>query len=219
MWKLWTACAMFAAGVSAPCAMAETRAAAVVDDGYAGSALQKIMEKYNAAGAQRQEAKLYLDSEGKLLDCRTLKGDVKALCQAARSAAPFGEPPYGVPTSIVVAVWTGKPEQAAKNAQKAKTEAPHAGQKAADSKYLANARRQLRNAMYIPEKTKPGTYHLTARIKCDPEGKILDSSILKGSGDSLLDKYALQGIHRAGAVDPPPAGMGGTFDVTFTLKR
>ncbi len=215
MWKFLSACALLAAIVPNPAAMASARAAAVVDDGYAGNALQKIMEKYasGSAGGGRLEAKLFLDEEGRLLDCRTLKGDTKSLCQAAKNSAPFGEPPYGVPTSIVVAVWQGKDSgQKAVNA-KARPAA------AADAKYLDSVRRQLRNAMYIPEKTKPGAYTVTARVKCDASGKILDSSITKGSGDSLLDRYVLQGIRRAGKIAPPPQGMGESFDITFKLKR
>lgn len=211
MWKIWLGCAVVATLLCAPDVRAETRAAAVVDDGYAGGVLRKIMAKYAGSPGKGEEAKLFLDEEGRLLDCRALKGDVKALCQAARAGAPFGEPPYGVQTSIVVAMWSGKggsshaarPEPASK----------------ADAKYLDKIRRQLRNAMYIPEKTKPGVYHATARVKCDGAGKILDSAIVKSSGDKLLDKYVLRGISRAGSVTAPPDGAGGSFDIIFTLKR
>lgn len=197
---------------------AQTRAAAVVDDGYAGKALQKIMNAFSGSvpGGQRLEAKISLDAEGRYLECRSLKGDVKALCKAAKNASPYGDPPYGVATDFVVAIWTGKAE-AAKTAAVAKAEASPAG--AQDSKYLAKIRRELRNAMYIPEKTRPGTYHATARLSCDATGKILQSSIVKGSGDNLLDKYVLQGIQRAGKVTAPPKGMPQTFDLTFTLVR
>lgn len=218
MRKLHMACAIFSALVFSTCAMADIRAAAVVDDGYAGGALQKIMGKYSGqpAPGQRQEAKLFLDADGALLDCRALKGDVKALCHAARAAAPFGEPPYGVPTSIVVAIWGAKDEAKAKPAAAQAAPAKNAG---ASSKYLEKVRRELRNAMYIPEKTRPGVYQVTARVKCDAAGKILDSSIIRSSGDSLLDKYVIQGIHRAGAITPPPEGSGDSLDITFTLKR
>lgn len=216
MRNLFTACVLLAAMAWPPCALAAVKAAAVIDDGYAGNALNKIMAKYSGNALGAVEAKLYLDSEGRMLDCRALKGDVKALCQAAKSASPFGEPPYGVATSIVLAVWNGSPAHPEKRDQAEKQIKPTA-KKSADSQYIAKIRRELRNAMYIPEKTQPGTYHVTARIKCDPEGKILESSILKSSGDALLDKYVLQGIHRAGKVTAPKSGD--TFDVAFTLKR
>lgn len=86
-------------------------------------------------------------------------------------------------------------------------------------KYIGTVVWKLRNAMYIPAKTKAGTYHATARVRYDAAGKILDATLLKGSGDALLDKYVLQGIRRAGSVPPPPAGLGDTLDLTFTLTR
>lgn len=220
--KLWTASALtIAVCFFVSCAHgAETQAAAVIDDGYAGTAMQKILNKYTGrGGGQRLEARLYLDEEGRLLDCRAIKGDVKALCQAAKSASPFGEPPYGVPTNIAISIWTGKGETKTTSAKDTGQHQANAAKGQADSKYLGKIRRELRNAMYIPAKTQPGTYHVVARVKCDAAGKILDSSIIKGSGDSLLDKYVLQGIHRAGSITAPPAGAGDTFDITFTLVR
>lgn len=86
-------------------------------------------------------------------------------------------------------------------------------------KYISTVVWKLRNSMYIPAQTKPGTYHATAQVRLNSAGKILDESILKGSGDALLDKYVLQGIRRAGSVAPPPAGLGDTLDLTFTLTR
>ncbi|WP_297046952.1 TonB family protein [uncultured Desulfovibrio sp.] len=86
-------------------------------------------------------------------------------------------------------------------------------------KYIGKVVWKLRNAMYIPAKTRPGTYHATAQVRYDAAGKILDATLLKGSGDALLDKYVLQGIRRAGSVPPPPAGLGDTLDLTFTLTR
>lgn len=213
--------ALLALGLAAPGnAPAETRAAAVVDDGYAGRVLLKIMKSFSGkvAQGQRLEAKLYVDAEGKYLECGSLKGDTKALCQAAKNASPYGDPPYGVPTEIVIAVWAGKqPVAAPAEAENKQNTAKQTG--AVDSKYLNKIRRELRNAMYIPAKTKPGTYHATVRISCDAAGKILQSSIVKSSGDSLLDKYVLQGIKRAGAITAPPKGSPETFDLTFTLVR
>lgn len=86
-------------------------------------------------------------------------------------------------------------------------------------KYISTVVWKLRNSMYIPAQTKPGTYHATAQVRLNSAGKILEESILKGSGDALLDKYVLQGIRRAGSVAPPPAGLGDTLDLTFTLTR
>ncbi len=86
-------------------------------------------------------------------------------------------------------------------------------------KYISKVVWKLRNAMYIPAKTSPGTYHATAQVRYDAAGRILDATLLKGSGDALLDKYVLQGIRRAGSVPPPPAGLGDTLDLTFTLTR
>lgn len=189
--------------------------ASVIDDGYAGKVLQKILETAKINLSQRTDLRLSLDDQGHIVDCKAVKGkDSKAVCAAAASAAPFGTPPYGVPVSILLALWPGQNGQTATRQAESATIA--AG---TNAKYLDQIRRQIRNSIYIPEKTKPGTYHATARIKLDKGGKILESSLLKGSGDKLLDKYVLQGITRAAAVAPPPDGKTGTVDLTFTLIR
>lgn len=86
-------------------------------------------------------------------------------------------------------------------------------------RYLSGVVWKLRNAMYIPAQTRPGTYYATAQVRLNQAGKIMDAHLLRGSGDAMLDKYVLQGIRRAGAVTPPPAGLGDTLDLTFTLTR
>lgn len=117
------------------------------------------------------------------------------------------------------------PGSAPKQAAPAQASSSGAGFKAQDKydarfqKYISQVVWKLRNAMYIPAKTRPGTYRATAQVRCDTAGKILDATLLKGSGDALLDKYVLQGIRRAGSVPPPPAGLGDTLDLTFTLTR
>ena len=73
--------------------------------------------------------------------------------------------------------------------------------------------------MYIPSEKKPVTYHVTVLLHVESRGQILDSSIVKGSGDQRLDKYCLQGIKRAGKIAPPPAGMGENIELTFALTR
>lgn len=87
------------------------------------------------------------------------------------------------------------------------------------SKYFFTITRNLRNAMFIPAETAPGTYYATVRLDVDAAGAIKKSTLLQGSGDKLLDRFVLQGIRRAGSVTPPPAGLGNTLDVTFTLVR
>lgn len=195
-------------------AMAATQGAAVIDDGYAGKVLQKILGTGKIKASRNLEVRLSLDDAGNIVDCRAVKGgDAGAICAAAKSVAPFGTTPYGVPVTISLALWAGK-SGASSSDTAAQSES--AG---SSSKYLEQAARQIRNSIYIPEKTKKGTYHATARIKLDKDGKILDRNIVKGSGDALLDKYILQGISRAGQVSPPPSGKNVTVDLTFTLVR
>lgn len=205
-------------------AQAATQAAAVIDDGYAGKVLNKIIDTGKLKFSQTMELRLSLDDAGHLLECRASRGvDATAACAAAKAASPFGTPPYGVPTYVTLAFWNGKPtvnkNRAASEARTEARAAQVAKEDASLNPYLSKIRTEIRNVTYIPEQTKPGTYHVTARIKCDGAGKILDSAILKGSGDSRLDKYVLQGIKRAGKVTPPPPGAGDTFELTFTLVR
>lgn len=86
-------------------------------------------------------------------------------------------------------------------------------------KYFSRITRDLRNAMFIPAETAPGVYYATARLEVDTAGLIKKYTLLQGSGDKRLDKFVLQGIRRAGRVTPPPAGLGNTLDITFTLVR
>lgn len=198
-------------------------AAAVADDGYAGKVLQKILNTGKLKFGQKMDLRLSLDDQGHLLECRSSKGDATAACAAAKAASPFGTPPYGVPTYVTIALWTGqlptaKAQETAKNNQIEKEQITTPELKST-SAWLNKTRRELRNAMYIPAQTKPGTYHVTAKIKFDSAGKIIESSIIKSSGDKTLDKYCLQGINRAGKVPTPPAGSPDTADITFTLIR
>lgn len=208
-----------------------TQAVAVIDDGYANKVLRKIMDTGKLKVSRAMEIRLSLDDAGHLLECRgSAGGDATAACAAAKAASPFGTPPYGLPTYVTIALWGGQTAAAAPKAAKqaqanAAPAGPGASQKAAPqaaasrSAYLNKIRRELRNSIYIPEKTRPGSYQATARIKLDSQGKILESSIIKGSGDSLLDKYVLQGIHRADSVTPPPADLEEPIDITFKLAR
>lgn len=86
-------------------------------------------------------------------------------------------------------------------------------------KYFSTITWNLRNAMFIPAETAPGTYYATVRLQVDAAGAIKKSTLLQSSGDQRLDKFVLQGIRRAGSVEPPPAGLGNTLDLTFTLVR
>lgn len=86
-------------------------------------------------------------------------------------------------------------------------------------KYFSTITYNLRNAMFIPAETAPGTYYATVRLNVDAAGVIKKYALLQGSGDKRLDKFVLQGIRRAGSVLPPPAGLGNTLDITFTLVR
>lgn len=86
-------------------------------------------------------------------------------------------------------------------------------------KYLSGIARDLRNAMFIPAETAPGTYYATVRLLLEPTGAIKKATLLESSGDKLLDRFVLQGIRRANSVAPPPAGLGATLEITFTLVR
>ena len=192
------------------------QAVSVVDDGYAGGVLKKIVNTGKLKFDRSLELRLSLDDRGHLLECRASNPvEAEQACAAAKAASPFGTPPYGVPTFVTLALWAQPKEL--KTAQKQTGQA--AAKKGANTAYLDKVRRELRNAMYVPAQAKPGTYHVTTLIRIEPSGKILDCSIVKGSGDELLDRYCLQGIKRAGKVPQPPAGTGSNLEVTFTLTR
>ncbi len=169
-------------------------------------------------------------------------------CEALRAAAPYGVPPYAMPIEVYLTFWNGSlpgadsrtaqqkaqelaaataaMQQDTENSDPQAASAKGNSQIKAHDKYDARFRKyidatvwKLRQAMYIPSETAKGRYQVTARVKLNSAGKILDASLLKGSGDSRLDKYVLQGIRRAESVSPPPQGLGNELDLTFTLTR
>lgn len=190
---------------------------------------------------------LTLDGEGKLTGCTvrkssSIKGVDEELCHKIRQISSFGAPPYAQPAEITLAFFNGSQPVSPSTAQTAETKAVtstasqtsqtakvHAAQEKTTlaqneypqnfQNYLKKITWQIRNSMYIPQESKPGTYYATARIKLDKQGKILDSSILTSSGDKIMDKYVLQGIKRARQVPPPPNGLNDNIDLTFQLVR
>lgn len=86
-------------------------------------------------------------------------------------------------------------------------------------KYFSRLVWALRNAIFIPAETKPGTYYATVHLVLGETGSIKKQNIVTSSGDKLLDKYVLQGIRRQGKVEAPPKGLSHDLDVTLTLKR
>lgn len=114
----------------------------------------------------------------------------------------------------------GRPAQPSENAS-----SRNGGVKAQDKydpryrKYLSGVARDLRNAMFIPAETAPGTYYATVRLLLEPTGAIKKATLLESSGDKLLDRFVLQGIRRANSVPPPPTGLGASLEITFTLVR
>lgn len=240
------------------------------DDGYSGRVVEKIIGKLNVPplqkGAQNIRLQIYIDSDGKVSDCKIRKFSGqnaldKAICNAVYAAAPFGTPPYGVPAEIYFTFWSGDLKTSAPhsesymNEQTALTDEERARalaeSMAADAKtqntaavqnssvyeltssgqpvqkkygaeyqkYLNKTVWKLRQGIYLPVESKPGTYYATVRINVDGNGKIMNQSILQSSGDERMDKYILKGIGRAGKIDPPPNGLGKNIDLVFKLIR
>lgn len=202
--------------IALPCqALGATKAAAVIEDGYAGKVLQKIMADSKAKITEPVDIRLYLDDQGKLTDCRKIRGgDATGICAAARAASPFGQPPYEVAASMVISFWSGD-----KAAPPKKESTSQAAPAQADSAYLSKITREIRNSIYIPQETKKGSYHATVKLDIDKNGHLANSEIVKSSGDSRLDKYVLQGVARKGSVTPPPASLRNPVQLTFTLTR
>lgn len=210
-------CSFAALALFPPANLFAASAAAVQDDGYAGKVLQKILDTGKLAFSQRVNVRLSLDEEGKVADCRAGKGGT-AICQAARAAAPFGSPPYGLPTTIALSFWNGQlaPVKSEDHGFREKNAA------AGDQKnapYLAKITHELRDAIYIPQQTKKGKYTASVRLEVQKDGKIGKYSISKSSGDAWLDKYISQGITRAGKVTPPPEALKNPVDLTFSFTR
>ena len=228
---------------------AQSAASVGLDDGYSAKVMEKILKSISISqslGTAREvRLLLTLDGDGKLTGCTirnssAIKSVDEDLCRKIRSLSPFGSPPYGQPAEVSVAFYKGEqkvtspiPRQAAQVAAVAPAATASAEHKpssqnkslAQDSypqKYQAYLRKivwQLRNSMYVPQESAPGTYYSTARIKLNKQGKILESSIINSSGDKIMDKYVLQGLKRAGHVPPPPEGLGENLDLTFQMVR
>lgn len=222
---------MLAIGLCPGAALAVGAAAVGENDAFALRALDRVLEKWSAPDGARNASvriRLSLDRDGQLLACRTVKASAsgaldRSACAAAKAAQPFGPPPYGLPVELYMAFWTGKgtaaPGSRRAAAEQAGGEKPAPAPDAAQQKYLNAITRSLRNSIYIPVQTAPGTYTVRARIEVAADGRIKNSEISGSSGDALLDKYVLQGIRRAGKVSPPPRGLGPEIGLTFRLTR
>lgn len=208
-------------------------AAAGIDEGYAGKALDKIMKKWPASlsGIKNARIQILIDASGQCYDCliRQSSGHAatdKAICAAVKSASPFGTPPYAQPAEVSLAI-QNLPETipkhnqdvAAKETPKRSSPETAAPIDEKQKKYLEKITRELRNSVYIPEQSKPGTYYPVARISLDKNGKITNCEIVKSSGDKIMDKYLAQGIKRAGKASAPPADLKQPVDLTFRLIR
>lgn len=85
--------------------------------------------------------------------------------------------------------------------------------------YLNRVAKQLRRASFVPAEAPRGTYYVTVRLLVDSSGTIRQYDVVQSSGNDRIDKYVRQGVHRAGKVLPPPAGLPSPFDVTLTMVR
>lgn len=200
------------------------------DSGYSERVLEKIASKWRmpaiSKGNYRVGVILGVDGDGRLLECKVrtssgLKSLDESACEAARSAAPFGAPPYAVPSAVYLTFWTGTPGATSQAVRSESGRSAAAPKKAPDPNkdYIAKATKELRQSIYIPIQAPPGVYHVTARIKISPAGEILDSSIIKSSGNKYIDQYTLAGLRRAKSIPTPPKNIGDTLDLPFTLTR
>lgn len=204
-----------------------------VDEGYSAKVLEKILKAFSPAaelGNGKISLQISVDGDGALSNCRVRQtsGNAsidKAFCAAIKKASPFGQPPYGQPAEVSLTFMEDK-GLVQKPSPVAETSA-HAGGKSArihpadekQGKYLSKVTREIRESVFIPAESKKGSYTPTAHVKVAKNGKILDYSIVKSSGDKIMDKYLLQGIKRKGAISAPPDGMPLEFDLTFHLVR
>lgn len=200
-------------------------APATPDTTYAELSTERSREASSRAQAMAEAA---ARTTGKPLpaDLQTAKPASVAASGAQKSTAPAVAPvPLSAPRATSPSAATSSsspPAQQAAEPQLSHSAKPE--QRTADlatrlEKYKSRIAWALRNAMFIPVQTPPGTYHATVQVHLDKSGKILSSSLLDGSGDEWLDKYVMQGIKRAGSVERPPSDLGNTFDLHFTLVR
>ena len=128
-------------------AQSSPQAAAVIDDGYAGKILRKIVKTGKLRVGSSLELRLSLDDQGHLLECRaTNQAEAEEACAAAKAAAPFGTPPYGMPTFVTIALWSQQGAAKGKSAavKPAKTDAGTAA-KSGDDAYIRKIKIEIRN--------------------------------------------------------------------------
>lgn len=62
----------------------------------------------------------------------------------------------------------------------------------------------------------------TVQIKISKAGQILDTKIVKSSGNVVMDESVMAAARRVTQIDPLPAGLGGsegyTVNINFELK-
>lgn len=88
-----------------------------------------------------------------------------------------------------------------------------------EARYAHLVRWTIREAMIIPAELPLGVYTFTISIRLSEKGEITKATLSYPSGNTLMDKYAMQGIKRVQALPPPPAKKLQDLHLTFIVQR
>ena len=183
---------------------ARTKAEAAISDARAAAAEDRAREKAEELARQTAGAAV-------------AQPPAAAAQQPAPSVLPAAPFPAAAGRPVTPAA---EPRQHAVPAVQADKTAGSAPDKAALQRYTRAVSRRLREHIVIPAETAPGEYRVPLRLEVDSQsGEIKDFTVLRDTGDKLLDRYIRLGIRRAGSVPPPPQGQGGRLEFTLVLLR
>lgn len=122
-------------------ALAAAVASADQVGGYAGHVLDKVTRRWNPPLdplERKVRVRLRIDGSGKIIECVSLEPSGlpamdNSVCAAAKSAAGFGTPPYGLDIDVYMTFWTGKPTPKPAEPETVPTVAPTASPPASPS--------------------------------------------------------------------------------------
>lgn len=218
-----------------------TAAMAAADnaDGYSGTVLEKVSRLWSPphdAADRKVRIRISIDGSGKVLACEPVASSAlaamdKSACAAVREAAKFGTPPYGLPITVFMTLWTGTPKGADKiPAPQAQagvdkgTGKPSATQQmnvpadkpeSAETKYVNAVMHKISPNVVIPAKLPDGKYRVVVMVRVDGRGQVTQVQLERSGGNAELDNAIMRAVSKTAKVGAPPNK--GTLDLNLTF--
>jgi len=181
--------------------------------GYSSQILGPILQAWKQPEGARGMAlfELKVAPSGALSDCRILResGSPAAdasVCVAARNAAPYPYPPYGVETLVTLAFSYGAAEASAKGPLSSATPS-----------YAETLRQNIAPRIILPQGLS-GSWTSVLELDIWADGTLRDCRVARPSGNPAVDEAVMAAVRTPGAVTPPPVHSEQRVILSFTLS-